>query len=153
MNFKLTEEQSQLAGDNINLVHYVLRKMKLNANDYDDAFSIGCMGLMEAAYRFDVSRNYKFSTLAIISIKHKLYHYHFNVKKKTEDNEISIQTSISKDEDNFTIEDVIIDTKVNFTEKFEEKKQLEHIANVVLNTLKHRARIIMLYRMARICRY
>jgi RNA polymerase sporulation-specific sigma factor len=62
---------------NTRLVIHTLRQMRLNpySQNWDDYFQVGCMGLMEALDKFDMSKNFKFSTLAVPIIKHRITRY------------------------------------------------------------------------------
>lgn len=82
----MTEEQSKLVLDNINLVHYILKKdfHKISyegnyyptaTNEYEDLFQEGCYALCLAATRFDESKGYKFSTFAYPYVKFKILRY------------------------------------------------------------------------------
>lgn len=62
---KLDDNKRKLVEDNINLVHFIIRKYFKNATkQYDDYFQTGCLGLCKAALNFDDSRDIKFSTYA-----------------------------------------------------------------------------------------
>ncbi len=55
-----------------NLVHYVTRqvyKFDTPLYDYDDLYSVGYLGLMDAAKKYDPSRGVKFSTFAVPRIR------------------------------------------------------------------------------------
>jgi RNA polymerase sporulation-specific sigma factor len=62
---------------NTRLVTHTLRQMRLNpySQNWDDYFQVGCMALMEALDAFDMSKNFKFSTLAVPIIKHMVTRY------------------------------------------------------------------------------
>jgi RNA polymerase sporulation-specific sigma factor len=69
----LTDEQRKLVSDNLLLVNWVLRKNSGYAHKLgrDDAFQIGCLGLMRAAQNFDPGRA-KFITFATREIRNAL---------------------------------------------------------------------------------
>lgn len=63
----LSHERQHYVIDNLNLVHYLLRKrygMTPAHIDYEDYFQTGCVGLILAAIRFDDSKGFQFSTYA-----------------------------------------------------------------------------------------
>ena len=55
----------KLVEDNIGLVWSVVRKFGGRGQDTDDLFQLGCMGLLKAIKRFDLSYNVRFSTYAV----------------------------------------------------------------------------------------
>lgn len=64
---KLPTEREHLVTDNLNLVHYCLKKtfhMSPFQTDYEDCFQEGCIGLILSAMRFDETRGFQFSTYA-----------------------------------------------------------------------------------------
>lgn len=64
---KLPKEKENLVLNNLNLVHFVLKKtfhMNPYQIDYDDYYQEGCIGLILSAMRFDESKGFKFSTYA-----------------------------------------------------------------------------------------
>jgi RNA polymerase sigma factor (sigma-70 family) len=69
----LTPEQEALVTENMGLVRFVIYKYGLQYRlpqhvDYDDIFSVGCLGLMRAAAQFNPSLA-KFSTFAVPKIR------------------------------------------------------------------------------------
>lgn len=64
---KLPIEKEHLVTDNLNLVHYCLKKtfhMSPLHVEYEDYFQEGCIGLILSAMRFDETRGFQFSTYA-----------------------------------------------------------------------------------------
>lgn len=62
----MNEEQLKLVLDNDKLVHYTLRRMKIEVNSsYDDVLQEARIGLIKAATTFDKSLGYTFSTYAM----------------------------------------------------------------------------------------
>lgn len=64
---KLPKDREHLVTDNLNLVHWVLKRnfcMTPSHVDYDDCYQEGCIGLILSAMRFDETRGFKFSTYA-----------------------------------------------------------------------------------------
>ena len=62
---KLPKERESLVTDNLNLVHFILKKtfhMSPYQTEYDDYYQEGCIGLILSAMRFDESKGFKFST-------------------------------------------------------------------------------------------
>lgn len=71
----LTLEQRQLVADNLRIVHWFLRQHPKYARyfGYDDAFQIGCLGLIRAAQTWDPARG-AITTLAPMNINQELAH-------------------------------------------------------------------------------
>jgi RNA polymerase sporulation-specific sigma factor len=61
--------------EHIGLVHLCASKFKNKGEEYEDLFSIGCIGLVKAANSFDSSLGYKFSTFAVSYILGEIKHY------------------------------------------------------------------------------
>lgn len=83
----LPEDKQYLVIDNLNLIHWVLRKklgVTSSHSSYDDYFQEGCIGLIISAIRFDESKGYKFVTFAVPNILGCILRYkrdcEFNVK-------------------------------------------------------------------------
>ncbi|MBU2700992.1 RNA polymerase sporulation-specific sigma factor [Sporomusaceae bacterium BoRhaA] len=54
-----------LLEQNFNLVRSIVHRFSNRGYEWDDLFQIGCIGLMKAIERFDLSYNTKFSTYAV----------------------------------------------------------------------------------------
>lgn len=62
----LTADREHYVLDNLNLVHYIVRKyIKPRPEDYEDCYQEGCVGLTKAAIRFKEELGYQFSTYAV----------------------------------------------------------------------------------------
>lgn len=57
--------RDQLVGENLGLVRAVARRFENRGHDREEIFQIGCIGLMKAIDKFDVSLNLAFSTYAV----------------------------------------------------------------------------------------
>lgn len=55
----------ELILQNTGLVHSIVRRFLGRGHDAEDLFQIGCIGLIQAAKRFDISYGVKFSTYAV----------------------------------------------------------------------------------------
>lgn len=74
--FKLSKEQQKLAADNINLARREAWKLQRTTDiDYDTLEGAALEGLCKAAYRYDPSSGYKFSSLAVPTIRGELLHW------------------------------------------------------------------------------
>lgn len=63
----MTKEQTELVINNLGLVHHCIKKyihLYPNHQDYDDYYQEGCVGLVEASIRFDLSKGFKFASFA-----------------------------------------------------------------------------------------
>ena len=60
-----SEAKEQIVSENIGLVHSVVKRFYGRGAESEDLFQIGCIGLMKAIDKFDISFNVKFSTYAV----------------------------------------------------------------------------------------
>ena len=74
--FKLTKEQQQLAAENINLARREAWKLQRTTDiDYNTLEGAALEGLCKAAHRYDPSSGFKFSSLAVPTIRGELLHW------------------------------------------------------------------------------
>lgn len=110
------EERNKLVEDNLELVHYVLHKYIRYTPlfEYDDLYQEGCIGLINAADKYNGST--KFSTYAVIAIKNAVLchmRYFCEECRNPELMNISLYTEVSPsstDKNSITIEDVLPDS-------------------------------------------
>ena len=57
--------RNELVSENLGLVRAVARRFDNRGHDRDELFQIGCIGLMKAIDKFDISLNLAFSTYAV----------------------------------------------------------------------------------------
>ncbi len=57
--------RDRLISGNLGLVHAVARRFENRGHDREEIFQIGCIGLMKAIDKFDISLNLAFSTYAV----------------------------------------------------------------------------------------
>jgi len=74
--FKLSKEQQKLAAQNINLARREAWKLQRTTDiDYDTLEGAALEGLCKAAYRYDPESGFKFSSLAVPTIRGELLHW------------------------------------------------------------------------------
>lgn len=74
--FKLSPEQQILASENINLARREAWKLQRTTDiDYDTLEGAALEGLCKAAYRYDPESGFKFSSLAVPTIRGELLHW------------------------------------------------------------------------------
>ncbi|MFZ9315681.1 MAG: sigma factor [Candidatus Nanopelagicaceae bacterium] len=74
--FQLSKEQQKLASDNINLARREAWRLQRTTDiDYDTLEGAALEGLCKAAHRYDPSSGYKFSSLAVPTIRGELLHW------------------------------------------------------------------------------
>ena len=74
--FQLSKEQQKLAADNINLARREAWRLQRTTDiDYDTLEGAAMEGLCKAAYRYDPSSGFKFSSLAVPTIRGELLHW------------------------------------------------------------------------------
>ena len=70
MKNKLNEEQIKLVENHHYIIYMCLKTLKLSVDEYYD---LAAIGLCEAAFNFDRSKNIKFSTFSMNCIKKTIY--------------------------------------------------------------------------------
>jgi len=74
--FYLNEEQQRLASENINLARREAWRLQRTADiDYDTLEGAALEGLCKAAYRYNPESGFKFSSLAVPTIRGELLHW------------------------------------------------------------------------------
>ena len=74
--FQLSKEQQKLAAENLNLARREAWKLQRTTDiDYDTLEGAALEGLCKAAYRYDPSSGFKFSSLAVPTIRGELLHW------------------------------------------------------------------------------
>ena len=74
--FKMSKEQQDLAAENINLARREAWRLQRTTDiDYSILEGAAFEGLCKAAYRYDPSSGYKFSSLAVPTIRGELLHW------------------------------------------------------------------------------
>lgn len=74
--FHLSKEQQRLASENINLARREAWRLQRTTDiDYDTLEGAALEGLCKAAYRYDPESGYKFSSLAVPTIRGELLHW------------------------------------------------------------------------------
>jgi RNA polymerase sigma factor (sigma-70 family) len=74
MQRRLTGEEQRIVEQNLKLINFVLKSMKIKY-EYEDCFSAGCIGLCSAATTWNENQGVAFSTYACHIIKHEIINY------------------------------------------------------------------------------
>lgn len=152
MERKLSKEREKLVLENEKLVYYTLNKLgvEVNSVDYEDYASIGKIGLIRAAIKFDEEKGKNFSTYAFYCIKHEIFEEY--MKRKKYFIEVSIDEPIFTDKSykEMTMKDIIKDEKSCFIEETEDQDCFIKILDVILNYLEGKNRLTLLYRMGNV---
>lgn len=104
---------------NLRLVLSIIQRFSNGAEDVDDLFQIGCIGLMKAIDNFDVSQNVKFSTYAVPMIIGEIRRY------LRDNNSIRVSRSIRD------IAYKAVYAKENLRKKFDKEPTIEDIAKEI----------------------
>ncbi len=144
------EEEQQIILENQKLVYHMIKKTGVTpaSCDYDDLFQIGIIGLLNAIRSFDESKGYAFSSYACRCIENELS---INYKKsKKYEKDISLNTPIyeGKEGKEITLEDSIENPWSDFDLRIADKEYLAQIISIILNKLKSKDRIVILFKMA-----
>ena len=133
---------NELILNNLNLVHFVIKKMNIkigNDFDYDDLYQVGVIGLIYASKNYDENKHITFSTFSFVCIKNEILKFIY--KGSYND---SLQVEIR---DDVVLEDTIRDENVNIEEEIifnENNQELHYILNNYLNESERKI-IKMLY--------
>ena len=84
------EAQEELLKANINLVRSIVHRFINRGYEWDDLFQIGCIGLIKAIKRFDLSFSVKFSTYAVPMIIGEIKRY------IRDDNPVKVSRSVKE---------------------------------------------------------
>ena len=118
-----------LITDNLNLVHFVIKKMNLNnCNDYEDYYQIGVIGLIYASNTYNRNLNITFSTYAYVCIKNEILKY----LKKNSSQYLSIEDKIF---DEIRIEDTLSDGDSTIIEKIIIKETNDELYEILYEKL------------------
>ena len=141
-------QREDLILNNEGLVYHIMKKLGVASNNYEDVSSVGKIGLIKAAQAFDESKGVKFSTYASRCIQNEILMY-FR-KEKHHLGNISLSEPIGYDiEGNeITLMDKIPESTINFTEQIAERENFISIINIILNVLKLREKLVMLYKIS-----
>ena len=68
--------RNELVNLNLSLIYYVINNLKMMTyNDVNDLFEIGCIGLIKAVEKFDITKNVKFSSYAFLYVRGNILRY------------------------------------------------------------------------------
>ena len=69
------DAKTELINGNLKLVLSVIKRFRFKADNADDLFQVGCIGLIKALDNFDLSQNVQFSTYAVPMIIGEIRRY------------------------------------------------------------------------------
>lgn len=116
--------------DNINLIYYVIKRMKLYG-DLNEYYEEGLIGLVKASKNYDLNSGYKFSTFATKCIFNEISKYiriNNYDKRKANKNTISLETLIC---DGIKLQDILV-SDINLEKDLIEKEQIKLLYNSIL---------------------
>lgn len=152
MSMTLSSEKEHLVLDNQRLVHYMVKKLGVtpNSSEYEELVSIGTVGLIKAAITFDSSKEIKFSTYASRCINNEFFMHYRKANKYA--NDISLDEPIRNDGEGkeLTLGNTIEHPESNFVEKIVDEETFIQLVNIILNHLKEKTRLAILYRMGEV---
>lgn len=149
MSIRLTqEEQEKKVIENMNLVYYMIKQLPhINPNDYDDWVQIGRIGLIKAVSTFDETKGRKFSTYASKCIRNEIY-MHFR-KERPHNSNISLNDVVYTDVNGSECElGDILGNEDDFVEKIADDEIITNALSIILNVLKPKEAIAILYRVS-----
>lgn len=143
----ISEEQKELVLQNMGLVYHLAKKINIAQNDYEDIISIGTIGLIKAAATYD-KKKAVFSTYACRCIENEFKMYFRKANKYANDISLEEPIGIDNDGNELTLKQLIISPDSNFVEEIVERDNLIQFINIILNVLKTREKLVMLYKIA-----
>lgn len=141
-----SKEQEDLVVNNRKLVYYLVGRMGVPESDYEDMVSIGTIGLIKAASTFDDSKNVKFATYASMCINNEIFMVFRKNKKHTSDVSLDAPISTDSDGNELSLANLIPDPDSDCSRTVETNLVFERVINIILNLLKPKERLYMLYR-------
>lgn len=137
-----TKEQEKLILENQKIIYYMINKLDVSKNDYEDLVSVSQIGLIKAAITYNDTLNIKFVTYASNCIKNEIYMYLRKERfyKKT----ISLYQSNNDIDDDLELIDILYVSE-DAIEEIEKREDFENTINIILNCLNSKERYITLY--------
>ncbi len=141
----LTKEQDELVTKNINLVHYLAKRINIGEEsfyDYDDIFQIGTIGLMKAARTYNGMVN--FCTYAGRCINNEIYMFFRKKRNFIPAKSLNENVNQNSDEEDIEMIDIISD-RVNVGMEVEHLNNIELAYTTLLNNFSYDKILILLY--------
>ena len=149
MNMKLAKERQNLVLNNQELVHFIVRKWGIMpiSSEYDDIVSVGTIGLIKAAITFKPSKQISFEAYASRCINDEINIHYYEANRYAD--EVSINELIRNDKKGkkLTVGNTIKYSSSNFVERIETREAFIQVVNIILNYLRGKARLAILYKM------
>lgn len=109
----MTDQINRMVEDNINLVLFTIKKYLPTALGDDDAYQMGCMGLVKAARKYNKEKNTAFSTYAVSLIRCEILKYYRSARSKKcliNTNAISLSQTVNEGKGKkITLQEVLTD--------------------------------------------
>lgn len=141
--------------NNINLIHYVIKKMNLYSKskyDYQEYYDAGLEGLIRGANTYDKSKGITQSTYLSKCIRHQiaksLYLKTMPKRFNQYGKDISLDNFIFSDKtgDEFCLEDFIPDSNINIEKEIESKELYSAVLNAIENIKSEKDKLCIKYR-------
>ena len=145
----LSKEEEELVLNNQGLIRYLVNQFKPKPSEFEDMCQIAEIGMIKAAKTFKGSKNVKFATYAATCIKNEIRM--FLRKEKKHLNVISLEEPVKNkfgEDEGLTLADTTALTETEFTENIMQNYEFVKFMSIVLNFLKPRDRLIMLYKIS-----
>lgn len=139
----MIDRTKKMVEDNLGLVGMCVKKLDISPEESNDIFSVGVIGLIKAAKKFDVNKNIQFATFACCCINNEIF-MEFRKRKKYS-KEISLETPIGEQDcDEIVLGDMIGDEKANVEELIQNEEALEKILDIIINHLSSKEKYVVL---------
>ena len=118
--------------DNLKYVSITIRKMNITYN-VDECYGAGLIGLIEGCRHYDKSRESCFRTYIITCIRNAICKYMITqncFKRKSNYNTKSLDESITGDETDFSLHD-ILDSGIDIEKEYEHKERIKLLHQII----------------------
>lgn len=148
MEMKFSSEMEYLVLENLNLVNYMVLRLGVTPNTerHEELKAIGNLGLIKAAITYDASKGNAFVTYACRCIQNEIFMQYRKESKYEYTVSLDTPIVIDKNGNEITLAEKIADSQCDFVEEIANKDWVIQLINIILNNLKSRERLLMLYR-------
>lgn len=146
INTVLTISQQDMVLKNQGIVvHCIDKVLKLDSSLYEEAFSVGIVGLCKAALNFNVDKGVSFSSFAFKVVKNEILFYLYGEKKYLNDLHFEDNINSKSDKEVLLIDRYVDMDAISMDEHMERISDIEKAISIILNCFSGKNRLIPLY--------
>lgn len=145
----MDQEKEKMIIDNQHLVDFVIfNKMHFykNHSDYEDLHSVGILALVKAVKDYQSEKG-TLSTFACKYISNDIFNFIRQMEKSKKHVSFETPVGVGKDGESLTLLDILKDCENNYN-NIEVREELVQVMNIILNCLKQKSRLVILYRLS-----